>query len=67
MIHNISYRTFVYGTEDEEKVMTAISHLFPTLLPEKTINEDYFGNEIVILTEKITKKKKLQRIYCIDE
>lgn len=57
MIHNISYRTFVYGTEEEEKVMTALSHLFPSILPEKTINEDYFGNKITILTEKITKKR----------
>lgn len=57
MIHNVSYRTFVYGTEDEEKVMTAISHLFPTFLPEKTINEDYYGNKITVLTEKITKKR----------
>ncbi|RAP51601.1 MAG: exosome protein [Methanosphaera sp. rholeuAM270] len=65
MIHNISYRTFVYGTEDEEKVMTAISHLFPTLLPEKTINEDYFGNEIVILTEKITKKRNCKEFIAL--
>jgi RNA binding exosome subunit len=57
MIHNISYRTFLYGTEDEEKVMTAISYLFSNSLPEKTINEDYFGNPIIVLTDKITKKR----------
>ena len=64
MIHNISYRTFVYGTEDEEKVMTAISHIFPSILPEKTINEDYFGNKITILTEKITKKRSNKDIIA---
>ena len=57
MIHNISYRTFVYGTEDEEKVTDAISYIFPNLLPEKTITEDHFGNDIIILSEKITKKR----------
>ena len=57
MIHNISYRTFVYGTEDEEKVMTAISYLFSNSLPEKSITEDHFGNKIVVLTDKITKKR----------
>lgn len=57
MIHNISYRTFVYGTEDEEKVITAISYLFSNSLPEKSISEDHFGNKIVVLTDKITKKR----------
>lgn len=62
MIHNISYRTFVYGTEDEEKVMTAIGHIFSDHLPEKTINEDYYGNEIIVLTDKITKKRTTKDI-----
>lgn len=57
MIHNISYRTFVYGTEDEEKVMAAIGYLFPNSLPEKSMNEDHFGNRIIVLTDKITKKR----------
>lgn len=58
MIHNISYRTFVYETEDEEKVINAINYLFPNPLPEKTINQDYFNDNITILSEKITKKRK---------
>lgn len=57
MIHNISYRTFVYGTEDEEKVTDALSYIFPNLLPEKTVTEDHFGNDIIILSQKITKKR----------
>ncbi len=57
MIHNISYRTFVYGTEDEEKVMVALNHLFSNSLPERNINEDHFGNKIIVLTDKITKKR----------
>lgn len=57
MIHNISYRTFVYSTEDIDKVTDAISYLFPNLLPEKTITEDHFGNKILILSQKITKKR----------
>ncbi|WP_455645137.1 RNA-binding domain-containing protein [Methanosphaera sp.] len=57
MIHNISYRTFVYGTEDEEKVINSISYLFPNPLPEKTINEDHFNDDIIILSEKRAKKR----------
>jgi len=57
MIHNITYRTFVYGTEDEEKVMTSISYLFSNSLPEKSITEDHFGNKIIVLTDEITKKR----------
>ena len=57
MIHNISYRTFVYGTEDEGKVIEAINILFPTSLPEKTITEDHFDNDILILSDKISKKR----------
>ena len=57
MIHNISYRTFVYGTEDEDKVITAIGYLFSNHLPEKAINEDHFGNTIIVLSDTITKKR----------
>jgi len=34
MIHNVSYRTFVYGTENEEKVKKAVKTLFPTPHPK---------------------------------
>ncbi|RAP47455.1 MAG: exosome protein [Methanosphaera sp. rholeuAM74] len=57
MIHNISYRTFIYGTEDEDKVLQAIGFIFNSPLPEKTVSQDHFGNSIFILTEKITKKR----------
>ena len=56
MIHNISYRVFVYGTENEEKVRVAIKTLFPNSLPEKDINQGYYGNNVLILHEKIDKK-----------
>lgn len=57
MIHNISYRTFVYSTEDEEKVTDSISYLFSEPSPVKTITEDHFGNKILILSQKISKKR----------
>ena len=57
MIHNISYRAFVYETEDEEKVMIAINHLFSNTLPEEDIIEDNFSNNVKILSNKITKKR----------
>lgn len=61
MIHNISYRTFVYGTEDEEKVTSAISYLFENPLPERTVNEDHFDDEIIVLTQKYEKKADIKR------
>lgn len=60
MIHNVSYRTFVYGTEDEEKVVSALTHIFPTILPEKEINEDAYGNKIIVLSNRITKKRSIR-------
>ena len=57
MIHNISYRTFVYSTEDEENVTKSISYLFSDPSPVKTLTEDHFGNKISILSEKISKKR----------
>ena len=60
MIHNVSYRTFVYGTEDEEKVVSALTQIFPTTLPEKEINEDAYGNKIIVLNNRITKKRSIR-------
>ena len=60
MIHNISYRTFVYTTEDEDKVTDAISYLFFNSLPEATIDEDHFNNGILVLSDKITKKRSIR-------
>jgi hypothetical protein len=37
MIHNISYRAFVYGTENEEKVKKAIKTLFPNSLIQREV------------------------------
>lgn len=62
MIHNITYRTFVYSTEDEEKVIDAISYIFFKPSPDKTINEDHFGNNIILLSEKISKKRYIRDI-----
>ncbi|MDI6645155.1 MAG: RNA-binding protein [Methanobacteriaceae archaeon] len=60
MIHNISYRVFVYGTENEEKVREAIKTLFPNSLPEKDTNQGYYGNNVVVLHEKIDKKRDIR-------
>ena len=38
-------------------MITAISYLFSNPLPERIINEDHFGNKIIVLTDKITKKR----------
>ena len=48
MIHNISYRVFVYGTENEEKVKEAVKTLFPNSHPETDTTEGYFKNPVLI-------------------
>ncbi len=60
MIHNISYRTFVYGTENEEKVKTAIKTLFPHSSPQQEYTEGYYKNPVLILHDKIEKKKEIK-------
>lgn len=57
MIHNISYRTFVYSTEEEENVVKSLNYIFSEPSPVKTITKDHFGNKIFILSEKISKKR----------
>ena len=56
MIHNISYRTFVYGTENVEKVKKAIKTLFPESLPQCDTTEGYYKNPVLILHDKIENK-----------
>ena len=60
MIHNISYRVFVYGTENEEKVREAIKTLFPNSHPETDTTEGYFKNPVLILHDKITRKREIK-------
>lgn len=60
MIHNISYRVFVYGTENEEKVKEAVQTLFPNSHPQTDTTEGYFNNPVLILHDKITKKREIK-------
>ncbi|MDI6723254.1 MAG: RNA-binding protein [Methanobacterium sp.] len=60
MIHNISYRVFVYGTENEEKVREAIKTLFPNSSPQTDITEGYFKNQVLILHDKITRNRDIK-------
>lgn len=60
MIHNLSYRAFVYGTENEEKVREAIFTLLPTARIEKEITEGYHKNQVIILQGKTTKKREIK-------
>ena len=65
MIHNISYRVFVYGTENEEKVREAIKTLFPNSLPQIETIEGYFKNPVLILHDKLTKKREIKEFVEI--
>lgn len=60
MIHNIYYRVFVYSTEDEEKVKIALKNILPFAEPERKIIEGTFHNEIIILSERIEKKRNIK-------
>lgn len=65
MIHNISYRVFVYGTENEEKVKEAVKTLFPNSHPETDTTEGYFKNPVLILHDKITKNREIKEFVNV--
>ena len=67
MIHNISYRVFVYGTENEEKVKEAVQTLFPNSHPQTDTTEGYFKNPVLILHDKISKKREIKDFVRILE
>jgi RNA binding exosome subunit len=60
MIHNISYRAFVYGTENEEKVKKAIKTLFPNSLIQREVIEGHYKTPVFILHDKIDKKRDIK-------
>jgi RNA-binding protein len=60
MIHNISYRAFVYGTENKEKVLESIKTLFPNSSPQCEVTEGYYKNPVLILSNKIDKKREIK-------
>lgn len=60
MIHNISYRAFVYGTENKEKVLESIKTLFPNSSPQCETTEGYYKNPVLILSNKIDKKREIK-------
>ena len=60
MIHNISYRAFVYGTENGEKVLNSIKTLFPNSSPQCEATEGYYKNPVLILNNKIDKKREIK-------
>jgi RNA-binding protein len=59
MIHYITYRVFVYGTENEVKVIEAINTIFPTSVPEKKLAKGHFKIPVMLLYKNIKKKKNL--------
>ncbi len=65
MIHNISYRVFVYGTEKEEKVREAVKVLFPNSSSQTDITEGYFKNPVLILYDKITRNHDIKEFIKI--
>jgi RNA binding exosome subunit len=61
MIHNISYRLMVYGTEDEEKVLEALRNVIPGRQhPKGRIAEGYHGNPITVLRGRLDRRRALR-------
>ncbi|MGL4669660.1 MAG: RNA-binding domain-containing protein [Methanobacteriaceae archaeon] len=60
MIHNITYRTFIHGTENEDKVLEALLNVLPLAKAEKSYIEGHFNNQITILKGKISKKRDVK-------
>lgn len=60
MIHNISYRVFVHGTEKEIKVLEALKNIFPNPKPERELSQGHHKNEIIILHQKLVKKDEIK-------
>ena len=61
MIHNISYRVFINVTENENKVLMALKTIFPNAKPVKKITEGFYGNPIIIFSEKFDKKQYIKQ------
>ncbi|MFB2622321.1 RNA-binding protein [Methanothermobacter sp. KEPCO-1] len=60
MIHNISYRLMVYGTEDEGKVLEALRNIIPGAAPEREMAEGYHGNPITVLRGRVDRRRALR-------
>jgi RNA binding exosome subunit len=60
MIHHLSYRTLVYGTENEDKVREAIQNVIPSAQPQEEVTEGYYKNPLSVLHQQITKKRELK-------
>lgn len=60
MIHNIAYRTLVYGTEDEDRVRTALLNILPFSKPEKELIEGHHKNQVILLKGKTDQKEDIK-------
>ncbi|MDR2966382.1 MAG: RNA-binding protein [Methanobacteriaceae archaeon] len=58
MIHNIRYRLFVYKDEDENDLIEGLKSILPTVKVEREIAEGINGDNIIILSGKISKKRE---------
>jgi len=58
MIHNIKYRLFVYEDENENDLLEGLKNILPTAKVDKEIAEGINGDEIIILSGKISKKRE---------
>ncbi len=63
MIHNIRFRVFVYKNEDEKELRQAILNVFPEADIECEEAEGLTGDNILILTGIIDKKRYTKEFF----
>lgn len=63
-IASLSFRTFAHATEDEEKVAQALEFLSGTDEIEKSRNEGYHGNPIIVMESKISRSREMRDFFA---
>ena len=62
-VDHISIQSLCHATESEEKVLSALSQLYPSF--EKRIAKGYFGNPISIFTANLKRKKEIEKTLSL--
>ncbi|WP_394296995.1 RNA-binding protein [Palaeococcus ferrophilus] len=64
--HHVRISTFIHATEDEDKVLEALSTFIPGEIDDEDVNfevvstEGYFGNPIKVVTAEIKRSKAVR-------
>ena len=67
MIHNIRYRVFIYDNEDRDDVLQALLNILPEAEPEIEEAEGLLGENMLILSGTISKKRHTKEFLNYDD